>query len=220
MEPLQLRGSPDWEKIGQRRNRPAGHRRGPRIAGTAAQARGFDPNPPKERVMNARAIVMDDASRGTGRADAAFSGDFLDLVAEDCTLDLLDDPFPILKAQPDPVWAADPVRSRYAVKLMCTLLPVVEGRFDHNTNVHGSPLRRELTLAQVRPPTTTPNVLSTPRAVSDLRATRQPIDRLGRTCEIAALVVYLDSDESAYTTGAAHVIDGCCAHTRYKKYTI
>ena len=37
---------------------------------------------------------------------------------------------------------------------------------------------------------------------------RQPIGRLGRADEIAALVVYLASDESAYTTGVAHVIDG------------
>ena len=42
---------------------------------------------------------------------------------------------------------------------------------------------------------------------------RQPIGRLGRADEIAALVVYLASDESAYTTGAAHVIDGGWANT-------
>lgn len=39
-------------------------------------------------------------------------------------------------------------------------------------------------------------------------AARQPIGRMGRPEEIAALVVYLASDESAYTTGAIHVIDG------------
>ncbi len=37
---------------------------------------------------------------------------------------------------------------------------------------------------------------------------RQPIGRLGTVEEIAALVVHLASDESAYTTGAIHVIDG------------
>lgn len=37
---------------------------------------------------------------------------------------------------------------------------------------------------------------------------RQPIGRIGKAEEIAALVVYLASDESAYTTGAIHVIDG------------
>ena len=37
---------------------------------------------------------------------------------------------------------------------------------------------------------------------------RQPIGRIGKADEIAALVTYLASDESAYTTGVAHVIDG------------
>jgi 2-keto-3-deoxy-L-fuconate dehydrogenase len=37
---------------------------------------------------------------------------------------------------------------------------------------------------------------------------RQPLGRLGTPEEIAALVVYLASDESAFTTGAVHVIDG------------
>lgn len=37
---------------------------------------------------------------------------------------------------------------------------------------------------------------------------RQPMRRLGRAEEIAMLAVYLASDESAFTTGAAHVIDG------------
>lgn len=37
---------------------------------------------------------------------------------------------------------------------------------------------------------------------------RQPMGRLGRPEEIAALAVYLASDEAAFTTGQAHVIDG------------
>ena len=37
---------------------------------------------------------------------------------------------------------------------------------------------------------------------------RQPMGRLGRTSEIAALAVYLASDESGFTTGTTHVIDG------------
>ncbi len=37
---------------------------------------------------------------------------------------------------------------------------------------------------------------------------RQPVGRLGTTAEIAALALYLASDESAFTTGTTHVIDG------------
>ena len=37
---------------------------------------------------------------------------------------------------------------------------------------------------------------------------RQPMGRLGDASEIAALALYLASDESAFTTGAIHVIDG------------
>lgn len=37
---------------------------------------------------------------------------------------------------------------------------------------------------------------------------RQPLGRVGTAEEIAALAVYLASDESAYTTGTAHIIDG------------
>jgi 2-keto-3-deoxy-L-fuconate dehydrogenase len=37
---------------------------------------------------------------------------------------------------------------------------------------------------------------------------RQPLGRLGTPEEVAALAVYLASDEAAFTTGATHVIDG------------
>lgn len=39
-------------------------------------------------------------------------------------------------------------------------------------------------------------------------AARQPMGRLGSADEIAALAVYLGSEEAAFTTGAIHVIDG------------
>jgi 2-keto-3-deoxy-L-fuconate dehydrogenase len=37
---------------------------------------------------------------------------------------------------------------------------------------------------------------------------RQPMGRLGSAVEIAALALYLASDESAYTTGQIHLVDG------------
>jgi 2-keto-3-deoxy-L-fuconate dehydrogenase len=37
---------------------------------------------------------------------------------------------------------------------------------------------------------------------------RQPMGRLGKPFEIAALAIYLASDESSFTTGQVHIIDG------------
>ncbi|MBJ6371286.1 SDR family oxidoreductase [Sedimentitalea arenosa] len=45
------------------------------------------------------------------------------------------------------------------------------------------------------------------QAMKDFVA-RQPMGRIARAEEIAALVVYLASDESAFTTGQPHIIDG------------
>ncbi len=42
----------------------------------------------------------------------------------------------------------------------------------------------------------------------EMFVSRQPMRRLGTAEEIAALAIYLASDESAFTTGVAHVIDG------------
>src|SRR5215468_8258774 len=42
----------------------------------------------------------------------------------------------------------------------------------------------------------------------ELFVSRQPMGRLGTAEEIASLAVYLASDESSFTTGVAHVIDG------------
>ena len=39
-------------------------------------------------------------------------------------------------------------------------------------------------------------------------AARQPMGRLGKPEEIAALALYLASDESSFTTGQTHIIDG------------
>ncbi|MBV8225433.1 MAG: SDR family oxidoreductase [Verrucomicrobia bacterium] len=49
------------------------------------------------------------------------------------------------------------------------------------------------------------------RSEADVRAEfvrRQPMGRLGEAEEIASLAVYLASDESSYTTGQIHIIDG------------
>jgi len=51
----------------------------------------------------------------------------------------------------------------------------------------------------------------TGRSLDDVRADfvgRQPMGRLGTPEEIAALAIYLGSDESAFTTGQIHIIDG------------
>jgi len=81
---------------------------------------------------------MDGAHRTTSRADTAFTGDFLNLIAKNCPLNLFDNPLPILKAQPKAFWLSLPVRSRNAVKLMNALLAVVEGSFDCDPYVHGN----------------------------------------------------------------------------------
>lgn len=52
------------------------------------------------------------------------------------------------------------------------------------------------------------NAADDPVAAREDFIARQPMGRLGRPEEIAALAVYLASDESSYTTGAAHLIDG------------
>jgi 2-keto-3-deoxy-L-fuconate dehydrogenase len=47
-----------------------------------------------------------------------------------------------------------------------------------------------------------------PEAVRQSFIARQPMGRFGQPAEIADLALYLASDESAFTTGAVHVIDG------------
>ncbi len=58
----------------------------------------------------------------------------------------------------------------------------------------------------------TPSMLNRAAAAGsggrDMFVSRQPMGRLGTAEEIAALAVYLASDESSFTTGVAHLIDG------------
>ena len=58
----------------------------------------------------------------------------------------------------------------------------------------------------------TPSMLNRAAAAGpqgrELFVSRQPMGRLGTAEEIAMLALYLASDESAFTTGVAHIIDG------------
>lgn len=58
----------------------------------------------------------------------------------------------------------------------------------------------------------TPSMLQRAEAAGpqgrEMFVSRQPMGRLGTADEIAALAVYLASDESSFTTGVAHIIDG------------
>jgi 2-keto-3-deoxy-L-fuconate dehydrogenase len=58
----------------------------------------------------------------------------------------------------------------------------------------------------------TPSMLDRAAALGpggrEMFVSRQPMGRLGTAEEIASLAVYLASDESAFTTGVAHIIDG------------
>lgn len=60
----------------------------------------------------------------------------------------------------------------------------------------------------------TPSLDDRMRAQGDVKVAhaafvaRQPMGRLGHPTEIAALAVYLASDESSFTTGQIHIIDG------------
>ena len=46
------------------------------------------------------------------------------------------------------------------------------------------------------------------KAVRDDFVSRQPIGRLGTTAEVAALALFLASDEASYITGQTHLVDG------------
>ncbi len=52
------------------------------------------------------------------------------------------------------------------------------------------------------------NAFEDPIEARKMFISRQPIGRLGTAQEIANLALYLASDESSYTTGAVHIIDG------------
>ena len=81
-------------------------------------------------------------------------------------------------------------------------------------------IARDFAATGVRCNAICPGTVDTPSLHDRLRATgdyqqawssfiaRQPMGRVGMPEEIAALAVYLASDESAFTTGQCHIIDG------------
>ena len=62
----------------------------------------------------------------------------------------------------------------------------------------------------MNPPSLEERIRATPDHDATRKAyvARQPMGRLGEAREIADLAVYLASDESAFTTGQSHIIDG------------
>jgi 2-keto-3-deoxy-L-fuconate dehydrogenase len=85
--------------------------------------------------------------------------------------------------------AADVIRKGVRCNAICPGTiesPSLEGRIEEQARREGKPV------AEVR----------------QAFVNRQPIGRLGTPAEIAAFAVYLASDESAFTTGAIHIIDG------------
>jgi 3alpha(or 20beta)-hydroxysteroid dehydrogenase len=56
-----------------------------------------------------------------------------------------------------------------------------------------------------------PGVIRPPMSASvdpDKTSGRSPLGRIGEPADVANLIVYLASDESSFTTGAEHVVDG------------
>jgi 2-keto-3-deoxy-L-fuconate dehydrogenase len=85
--------------------------------------------------------------------------------------------------------AADVIRKGIRCNAICPGTiesPSLEGRIEEQARREGKPV------AEIR----------------QAFVNRQPIGRLGRPAEIAAFAVYLASDESAFTTGAIHIVDG------------
>ena len=94
------------------------------------------------------------------------------------------------------------VASKFAVRGMSRSAALELGRRGIRVNsVHPGFIETPLLTDQLRD---SPEA----REMIDTLMSRQPIPRLGRPEEIASLVLFLASDESAYCTGAEFVIDG------------
>jgi 2-keto-3-deoxy-L-fuconate dehydrogenase len=85
--------------------------------------------------------------------------------------------------------AADVIRKGVRCNAICPGTiesPSLEGRIEEQARREGKPVAE----------------------VQQAFVNRQPIGRLGKPSEIAVFAVYLASDESAFTTGAIHIVDG------------
>ncbi|HEX2583672.1 MAG TPA: SDR family oxidoreductase [Steroidobacteraceae bacterium] len=109
---------------------------------------------------------------------------------------------------------------------VCSSIKGIKGRFAYGTTkaaVLGltKSIAADYAHKQIRCNAVCPGTVHTPSLEQRAAATggnseatwkafidRQPMGRLGTAAEIAALVLYLASDDSAFTTGAAFVIDG------------
>lgn len=91
------------------------------------------------------------------------------------------------------------VASKHAVTGMTRSAALELGRFGIRVNsVHPGVISSDLVQASAEPV----------RQMLERLVARQPIPRMGRPAEVAALVTFLASDESSYCTGSAFVIDG------------
>lgn len=108
---------------------------------------------------------------------------------------------------------------------ICSAVKGIPGRFAYGTTkaaVIGltKSVAADFVASGIRCNAICPGTVDTPSLQQRLRDTgdyeaareafvaRQPMGRLGRPEEIAALALYLASDESAFTTGAIHIVDG------------
>jgi 2-keto-3-deoxy-L-fuconate dehydrogenase len=85
--------------------------------------------------------------------------------------------------------AADFIRKGVRCNAICPGTiesPSLDGRIEAQSRARGEPVER----------------------VRQEFVDRQPMGRLGKPEEVAALAVYLASDESAFTTGQIHMVDG------------
>src|SRR6266550_1464056 len=96
------------------------------------------------------------------------------------------------------------VKSMYS--MIRAFLPKMLERF-HSVGTGASIINMASTVSSVKG---APNrcVYGATEAARGAFVERQPLGRLGTPEEVAALAVYLASDEAAFTTGAIHIIDG------------